>query len=188
MERMSWVYFNDQNAQVPQKITDLEDDFKKLLEYDDDKVKSNFYKTKATFGISHPTNKQGVDDVINQNIANIKWYQENNEPDIALCILEYIAGYSLFTYGLNVSIRKLLGVLMQIINNDFVTEINGDNKFTVNGIPNKELIVKEFGDIMAIDKPEYPELVMDFEKIKFDTKLNFIKTTLEEILKLNYKN
>jgi hypothetical protein len=77
---------------------------------------------------------------------------------------------------------------MQIINNDFVTEINGDNKFTVNGIPNKELIVKEFGDIMAIDKPEYPELVMDFEKIKFDTKLNFIKTTLEEILKLNYKN
>lgn len=188
MERMSWVYFNDQNAQVPQKITDLEDDFKKLLEYDDEKVKSNFYKTKATFGISHPTNKQGVDDVINQNIANIKWYQENNEPDIALCILEYIAGYSLFTYGLNVSIRKLLGVLMQIINNDFVTEINGDNKFTVNSIPNKELIVKEFGDIMAIDNPEYPELVMDFEKIKFDTKLNFIKTTLEEILKLNYKN
>jgi len=188
MERMSWMYFNNQDLQVLQKIANLEEDFKKLLEYDDEKVKINFYKTKATFGISQPTNKQGVDDVINQNIANIKWYLENNEPDIALSILEYIIGYSLFTYGLNVSIRKILGVLMQVINNDYVSEINGENKLTANDIPNKEIIVNLFSGFIAADKAEYPELVMDFEKIKFDTKFNFVKTTLEEILKLNYKN
>jgi len=188
MERMGWTYFNNQDLQILQKIDNLEEDFKKLLVYDEEKIKSNFYKTKATFGISQPTNKQGVDDVIKNNIDNIKWYTENNYPEIALNILEYIAGYSLFSYGLNVSLRNILGLLMQLINSDFMNEINGNFNLIINDVPNKELIIKEFSEYISLDKTEYPELVMDYERIKFDTKLNFVKTTLDEILKLNYKN
>jgi hypothetical protein len=185
---MSWTYFNNQDLQITQKITNLEDDFKKLLEYDDAKIISNFYRVKATFGISPPTAKQGIDDVINNNIGNIKWYLDNNYPEIALNILEYIAGYSLFSYGLYVSIRKILGLIMQIINNDFVTDINGKSSLVENDVLNKDAIVKEFSDLIAYDKVEYPELAMDFGKINFDSKLNFAKTAFEEILKLNYKN
>ena len=43
----------------------------------------------------------------------------------------------------------------------------------LNDVPNKDTIVKEFGEFIELDKSEYPELVMDFEKIKFDTKLNY---------------
>jgi len=188
IERMSWAYFNDKDLPVLQKINNLEEDFKKLLAYDDEKVKSNFYKTKGTFGIVPPTGKQGVDDVINNNINNIKWYVDNNHPEIAMNILEYISGYTLFTYGLNVSLRKLLGLLMRIINSDFVLEINGDAGLTMNDVPNRDMIVKEFNEYISLDKGEYPEIVLNYENIKFDTKFNFVKTTIEEILKLNYKN
>lgn len=188
MEKMSWTYFNNKELPIIQKINNLEEDFKKLLEYDDERIKSNFYKTKATFGIAHPTNKPGVDDVINNNINNVKWYTENNYPDIALNILEYISGYSLYSYGLNVSIRKILGLLLRVINSDFVLEINNDASLTMNDVPNKDAIVKEINEYISIDKEEYPEIAIDFEKIKFDSKFNFVKTTLDEILKLNYKN
>jgi len=188
IERISWTYFNNKDLPIVQKIGNLEDDFKKLLEYDDEKIKKNFYKTKSTFGISPPTTKEGVDEVINSNIANVKWYIDNNYPDIALNILEYILGYSLFSYGLNTSVRKMLGLMIKMINNDFISEINSDSNLLINDVPNKDAIVKEFNEYTALDKTDYPELVIDFEKIKFDTKYNFVKTTLEEFLKLNYKN
>lgn len=188
MERMSWAYFNDKDMQTIQKIGILEEDFKKLLEFDDEKLMRNFYKTKSTFGVVQPTNKQGVNDVITNNIENVKWYIDNNYPDIALIILEYIIGYSLFSYGLNVSVRKILGLLFQVINDDFVKDAAGINELTVNGIPNREYITKMINEYISLDKEEYPELVFDFEKIKFDTKYDFIKTSIDEIFKLNYKN
>ncbi len=188
MEKMSWNYFNNKDLQTIQKIGLLEDDFKKLLEFDDDKVRSNFYGTKSTFGIVQPTNKEGVNDVITNNIQNVKWYLDNNYPDIALVILEYIIGYSLFSYGLNVSIRKILGLLLQVINSDYVSEVNGKNELTVNDVPNRDYLVNEITKYLSLDKDEYPEINMDFTKIKSDTKYDFIKTTLDEIFNLNYKN
>lgn len=188
IEKMSWEFFNDANSNLTQRINNLEEEIKRINGYDDEKIKSNFYKVKATFGVSLPTHKKGLDDVITNNINNIKYYIDNNHTEIALNILEYIPGFSLCSYGLNVSIRKMLGLLMQVMNNDFVNEINAGNNLTINDLPNKDEIVKLMSEYIALDKAEYPELTMDYEKIKFDTKLNFIKTTLEEILKLNYKN
>ena len=188
MERMSWEYFNNKDMQTVQKTGLLEEDFKKFLEYDDDKLKTNFYVTKSTFGIVQPTGKQGVNDVITNNIENVKWYVDNNYPDVAMIILEYILGYSLFTYGLNVSLRKILGLLMQVINDDFAKEAGVSNDITVNGLPNREFIVNAINECLAADRTEYPELVFDFDKIKFDTKYDFIKTSIDEIFKLNYKN
>lgn len=188
LELMSWTYFNGKDTTTAQKINTLEEEYKKLTEYDDTKLDNNFYKVKTTFGLVQPAGKQAVEEVINNNIQNIKWYLDNNHSDIALNILEYIVGYSLFTYGLNKSLRKILGLMMQVINHEYVEELNGTKGLMVQDAVNKEYIIKELSDAISTDKSEYPELQMNYENIKFDTKINFIKSTLEEILKLNYKN
>lgn len=190
LEKMSWTYFNDKESSTSQKIDILENDFKKILEYEDSKLESNFYKVKATFGLVQPANKKSLEDVINNNIQNIKWYIDNNHNDIALDILEYIVGYALFTYGLNKSLRIILGIIMRVINNDYVGELCGktDFDFANQDFLNKDSIVKAISEAIEIDKPEYPELSFNFDNLKFDTKINFVKTTLEELLKLNYNN
>lgn len=188
LERMSWTYFNDKDSTTAQKIDTLENEFKKILEYDDLKLENNFYKVKSTFGLVQPSNKKSVEEVINNNIQNIKWYLDNSQIDIALNILEYIIGYSLFTYGLNKSLRIILGIMMRIINSDYIEEICGETEFFLQDNLNKDFIIKEISDAIELDKQEYPDLKMNFENIKFDSKINFVKTTLEEILKLNFNN
>ena len=188
LELMSWTYFNSKDMTTVQRIDKLEEEYKKMINFDDTKLDNNFYKVKSTFGLVQPAGKQAVEEVINNNIENIKWYVDNNHSDIALIILEYIVGYSLYTYGLNKSLKKILGLMMQIINNDYVEEINGIKDLTVQDALNKDFILKELSNAIETDKPEYPELQMNYDNIKFDNKINFIKSTLEEILKLNYKN
>ena len=52
----------------------------------------------------------------------------------------------------------------------------------------KEVMVKEFTEAISVDTNEYPGLSMNFDNIQFDNILNLTKTTLEEILKLEYKD
>ena len=186
--KMSWTYFNDKESTLLQKLDYLGDDLKKINEYDDEKLAKNFYGVISTFGLNPPALKQSVDDSIINNIQNIKWYIDNNNQEIALNILEYITGYCLFSYGLNRSLRNMLGLIMQIINNDYVKEINNIDNLVTNNIVNKDFIIQKFTEYIELDKAEFPDLNMNFDNIKFDTILNFAKTTLEEITKLNYKN
>ena len=188
IQKMSWTYFNDKESPLLQKLDSLGEDLKKIKEYDDEKLERNFYSVISTFGTAPPAPKQSVDDSINNNIQNIKWYIDNNNPDIALNILEYIAGYCLFSYGLYKSLYKILGLIIEIISHDYVSDIGIDNNLVLNGVVNKDYVVDKINGFLGIDKEEYPELKMDFEYIKFDSILNFVKTALEEISKLNYKN
>lgn len=185
---ISWTYFNDKDSTLAQKISVLESDLKKLLEYDDTKLEKNFRKTIATFGTVIPSVKQSVDEAITNNIQNTKWYIDNNHPDIALNILEYIIGYSLFSYGLNQSLKRLLGLIYRVINSDYVSEIGFEENLVVNNSVNKEYVEKKFLEYISLDTAEYPELKMNFENIKYDSVFSFAKSALEEIQKLNYKN
>ena len=137
IDKMSWMYFNNNEMNTLQKLDMIEEGLKKLLDVEEDKLEKNLYKTKLTFGLAVPTAKKGADDVINNNIKNIKWYLDNNHPDIALNILEYIIGYSLYSYGMNKSLRNIYGILMQIINFDYISEIDKSKNYIVNDIPNK---------------------------------------------------
>ncbi len=188
IQKMSWTYFNDKESTLLQKLDSLGEDLKKIKDYDDEKLDRNFYSAITTFGTAPPAGKQSVDDSINNNIQNIKWYIDNNNPDIALNILEYIAGFCLFSYGLNRSLRNILGLIIEIINHDYVSEIGSDNNLVRNESVNKDYVVNKLTEFISLDKEEYPELNMNFDNIKFDTILNFTKSTLEEISKLNYKN
>ncbi|MFA7362160.1 MAG: hypothetical protein WC139_14105 [Candidatus Kapaibacterium sp.] len=188
IQKMSWTYFNDKESALLQKLDSLCEDLKKIKDYDDAKLERNFYNVITTFGIAPPAGKQSVDDSINNNIQNIKWYLDNSKPDIALNILEYIAGFCLFSYGLNRSLRNILGLIIEVINHDYVSEIGSDNNLVINESVNKDYVVNKLTEFISLDKDEYPELNMNFENIKFDTILNFTKSTLEEISKLNYKN
>jgi hypothetical protein len=187
LEKLSWNYFNTKNVTIEGLIDDLEKGLKKLLEIQEEKLKNSFYMVTSTFGISPPSGKEAADNVINSNVNNVKWYLDNNYEAVALNILEYIAGYSLFTYSLNKSLTRILGIIIEIFNPDVIHDLNYGINYYQDGNLNRDEIVKAINEAIASDSAEYPELKINPENLKFDTKYNFAKSLFEEILKLSYK-
>jgi len=187
IELLCWNYFNDKETTLLKHLDNMEILLKKLLESNDDLLKANFYKTKYTFGISPPASDDTLKDTINKNIGNYKWYFDNNYPEISLRIFEYISDISLFNYSYIKSIRYLLGLILNIINDDFVSELYPEFNLVKNNTLQKDLIIKEINEILTLDSERFQELKFNFDNVNFDNKILFVKSIYEEFLKLSYK-
>ncbi len=188
IEKISWNYFNREDMQLLQQLDFMEEQFGKILARPDESIARNFYNIKSTFGLAPPTVAESAVDVINKNAGNIKWYVDNKREDFALSILEYIAGYCMFSYGLNKSLRFMFGLVLELLNQDYLDECGYDKKYSVNGALNSELIISDLQSFVSLDKNEYPQLNLDTSLLKFENKIEFVKSLYDCISKLSFKN
>lgn len=188
IEKISWNYFNREDMQLLQQLDFMEEQLGKILAKSDESLLKNFYSIKSTFGLAPPTVPESAYDVINKNAGNIKWYIDNKHEDFALAILEYISGYCQFSYGLNKSLRFIFGLVIEMLNQDFLDESGYDKKYIIDGVLNSSLIISDLQQYIALDKNEYPQLNLDTSLLKFDNKIEFVKSLYDCITKLSYKN
>ncbi len=188
LEKISWGYFARDNKPFSQKNEDMKDAFQKLLEKPKDKVMHDLYRTRSTFGIANPTPHQGVVDVFNNNLNNVKWYVENNYEDIAIVIYEYLATYCLFSYGLPKPTAQMFHLLLRCTNQQFFTDFGFKEVYydTANKKLNEQLIKDDMANIIKEGKEQYPELAVKTENLKFDTLIGFLRMYITEIQNLNY--
>jgi hypothetical protein len=190
LEKISWGYFAKDNKPYIQKNTDMKNAFVKLLAIPKEKIVADIYRTKSTFGIANAVPQQGVVDVFNNNINNIKWYADNHYEDIAITIYEYLATYCLFSYGLPKPTRGLFHLLVNVTSQQFFTDLGLKEIYydIPNKKPNAELIKGEIDRIIKEGNQQYPELKVKNENLKFDSLINFLRTYITEIQNLNYNN
>jgi hypothetical protein len=188
IEKISWTYFTRDNKPFSEKNEAMKKSFEELLAKPDEKILKDLYRTISTFGVANPAGHQAVIDVFNSNLNNVKWYIENNHEDLALRIYEYAAGHCLFSYGLAKPTRQMFAIVMQILNEDFYTELGITEKYYDAGKKefNKELIINRINEIVKEGSEQFPELKVITENIKFDTLPNFMRTFFTEIHNLNY--
>lgn len=188
LEKLSWEYFANDNKPFTEKNRKLKEDFIKLSELSKENFYEDIYKVTSTFGIANPAPHQAVIDLCNNNLKNVKWYLDNNYTDIALTIYEYIATYCLFTYGLPKPDIKLFHLMINIINQDYFTELNeGEILYDKNtNLFSTETINNKINEIIKAGKEQYPELNFDISSLKYDSLQNFLRTYLHSIEKLNY--
>ena len=188
LEKISWGYFARDNKPYPQKNKDMKEAFAKLLQKPKDKVMRDIYRTRSTFGIANATPHQGVIDVFNNNINNVKWYVDNNYEDIAIVLYEYLATYCLFSYGLPKPTAQLFHLLLRCTNQQFFTDFGFTEVYydLTNKKLNDQLIKDDIAKIIKDGKEQYPELAVKTENLKFDTMISFLRTYITEIQNLNY--
>jgi len=190
LEKMSWQYFTKDNKPFVEKNRNIKESLQKLLEKPKDEVLKDFYRVSSTFGIANPAPHQTVVELFNNNINNVKWYTDNNYNDIAIVIYEYLATYSLFSYGLPKPDAKLFHLMINIIEQLFFNELgfsevyydNSNNKF------NEQLIKDKVSEIIKEGQEQYPELKFNSANLKFDSLVNFLRTYIAEIQQLNFNN
>lgn len=188
IERLSQVYWANDNKKLLEKNIIIRDELKKILEKPKDEIVKSFYRIKSTFGIVSPAAFTSVTGVINDNMGNVKWYSENNYEDIALAILEYIAGYSFFMYGMPKPLRELLYIVFASINPEFFKEAEIEEVYydAENKKLNEELIKEKISGIIEKGKAQFSDLKFDVTKLDFSNRVFFISSFYKEILNLNF--
>ena len=141
-------------------------------------------KPVSTFGITSPTQHQVIANFIEDQGKNMPWYKENKHDDIALAILEYITGYSLFYYGMPEPIHELMELLMEVIHTDYYHELGFKEDYvdTSSGKLNKGNICQEVAAIESRWKGKYGKtLRIDAGKLNFNSKVDFANSLLQQI-------
>ena len=79
-------------------------------------------------------------------------------------------------------------MVIEMLNQDYLDEIGYAKKYVTDGTLNSDLIVSDINAYIAADREEYPSLNFDVSQLKFGSKIEFIKSFYDGIIKLSYKN
>ena len=188
LEKISWGYFTKDNKPFEEKNRAIKESFEKLLVKPKDEILKSLYRTKATFGVANPAPHNAVVDAINSNINNVKWYVDNDYEDVAWIIFEYIAGYSLFSYGLPKPDIKLFHLLYNITQQDYFTALGLKEKYYDTSSKKFEegAIKDKVNEIIKEGTEQFPELKFSTDNLKFDNMVSFLRSYITEIQNLNF--
>lgn len=187
LEKMSWDYFARDNKPFPEKNRNMKKALEKIAAKPREEILGDLYRTKSTFGIANPAPHATIVDLVKNNINNVKWYIDNNYPNIAVTIYEYLATYSLFSYGLPKPDARLFHVMINVINQDYFTALGtGDMFIDPAGKFNQQLVIGKINEIILEGQKQYPELKFNTDNLKFDTLLNFLRSFITEMQNLNF--
>lgn len=190
LEKASWQYFSKDNKPFIQKNRELNEILKKISETPKEEILKDLYRTTYTFGLANPAQHQAVVNIFQQNIDNVKWYIDNNYEDIAICIYEYLATYSLFSYGLPKPTQKLFGLMLNITNQDIFREMGYMEQYyePTNKKFYHDLIKQKIDAIIEKGRHEYPGLSFKTENLQYNSITSFLRTYILEIQNLNYNS
>ena len=187
LEKLSWDYFARDNKPYTEKNRNMKKALEKIAAKPKEEIIGDLYRTKSTFGIANPAPHATIVDLVKNNINNVKWYIDNNYPNIAVTIYEYLATYSLFSYGLPKPDAKLFHMMMNVINQDYFTALGtGDMFIDPAGKFNQQLVIGKINEIIIEGQKQYPELKFNTDNLKFDTLLNFLRSFITEMQTLNF--
>ncbi len=188
LEKMSWEYFAKDNKPYVEKNRKMKEALQKLLDKPKEAVIEDLYRVKSTFGIANPAPHQAVLELFQNNLQNVKWYVDNNMPDLAIVIYEYLATYCLFSYGLPKPDAKLFHLMLNITNQDFFTALGvGEVLFDASsGKFNEQVIIGRIDAIIKEGNELYPDLKFNTVNLKFDSVVSFLRTLIEEMKTLNF--
>ncbi|WP_338813038.1 hypothetical protein V9L05_16995 [Bernardetia sp. Wsw4-3y2] len=186
LEDIHKVVFYDQNRLPVQRNDYAIKEFEKLLALSDKELVSNFYETKATFGISKPAYGQDIKEIIEKQLQAASWFDKNEQQEFTPFVFEYIAGYCLFNYGLPRPTKEFLHLYFQIICPDYFEALGANHTFSEKKenqiILQKNLVIKRIDFILETWEEMYPTITdkktkidyKDFTKFSFDY-FSFVK-------------
>jgi len=180
LEDIHKIIFYDQNRLPVQRNAYAIKEFEKLVVLSDEELVSNFYETKATFGLAKPAYDQEIKEVIEKQIQAASWFDKNEQQQFTPFVFEYMAGYCLFNYGLPRPTKEFLHLYFQIMYPDFFQALGAKHTFSQkkeNQISlQKNLIIKRIDFISQTWKEMYPNLTQKTTKISYK---DFIKFSFE---------
>jgi hypothetical protein len=173
LEQAQQHFFRKDGAAVADKNQLLLKKLQALYAITEEDLVHNFYATKSTFGLAKPAYQQKIAQFINSQLKAIQWYQNSEHPQIVPIILEYIAGYSLFNFGLPSPTRRLMHLYLRLCNEPFFQDLGSKRQFVeTNDKLNKNLLQQHIQNIVKSEESYFPQFSFESQKLAYqDLKL-----------------
>jgi hypothetical protein len=190
LEKIQAIFFSGESNSVIEKNRKIKDAFQVLLNKPEEEIAKSFYNIKNTFGIVNPATFQQVADFVFTEAEKVKWYRDNNMPEIEIAAYEYIIGYCFFNFGMYEPCIELLHLVMQVLNPQFFKEMGFSQEFYnfKTGRLEKEAIEDEITRIMKTGRKRFPHLMFLVTNLKFNSRGDFCSSFLKEFDFLNFTN
>ncbi len=179
MERIHTIYFS-KNERTPQmKVTAIRKELQKLLDRPQDDFFREMYRTRSTFGINPAVNHDAIANLIQGEMANMDWPLQQNYPELALAVPQYIAGFALFHYAPPKPDRELLHLFFQVTEPQFFTALGFKRAYAdQEGRLLKNEILKEIKTITDRNRSAFPRLRPDLNRLDFASMTLFSRSFL----------
>ncbi|MEY3369096.1 MAG: hypothetical protein RI973_2251 [Bacteroidota bacterium] len=155
LERIHRIAFEEDQSNAARKALLLRKEFQKILDRPREKFFRELYEGNATFGITEAAGHDKVALVIEQELPNMKWYQEHGHDRVALSIPGFIIGNCLFNLALPLPDRELFHLLMQVLESGYFCDM-GFEPFVKNGIPDKKAVRRELREMAGRHRSSFP--------------------------------
>ncbi len=187
LERMHRMYFAREDEQpVTYKNVRLLAELQQLLDRAPARFAQELYGGKSTFGITLPTSYDRLRSLINNELPNMDWYQDNGYPEVARAIPGYIVGYALFNYAVPPPTRELLHLYYRVTENGYFRTLGYSQNFLdKEGRPDRRTIRAAVQDIAVQHRPVSPRLRPAVNSLRCGNLLDFSRSYLEMLADLD---
>jgi hypothetical protein len=187
IERIHRSYFDTDGKTSLQKNVAIRKELEKVLSRSEEILKGELYATTSTFGILSPNQQETLVTLIDGELPNMDWYEENKHTKIALSVPGYIVGNALFNYALPKPTKELLALYYRIIESDFFKDLGFTPQYF--DAQTETFVQKDIKNavrkVVDANKEKYKNLSPDFAVLDFKTPCRFARTYLMMIRNLD---
>jgi hypothetical protein len=188
IERMHRNYFSTEEKTMIQKNGLILKEFEKIKNRSKDLIINELYGTTSTFGILQTKPHDALVALIDGELPNRDWYEQNGHAHVALAVPSYIVGHALFTYALPKADRELLALYYKIFEPNFFKSLNYTPQYLnpQTGVFDQKAIKTAIKTIADSHLDKFPKLAPDVSLLDFKTASKFAASYLMLLKALDF--
>ncbi len=188
IERMHRNYFSTEEKTMIQKNGLILKEFEKIKNRSKELIINELYGTTSTFGILQTKPHDALVALIDGELPNRDWYEQNGHANVALAVPSYIVGHALFTYALPKADRELLALYYKIFEPNFFKALDYTPQYlnTQTGVFDQKAIKTVIKTIADSHIDKFPKLAPDVSVLDFKTASKFATSYLMLLKALDF--
>jgi len=185
LERIQQMFFAKNDLSTKERNVQIMDEYEKIMAWPKKQVLEGLYDVKATFALANAANHKTVMDFMFKEREKVKWYRDNNYPQMVDAVYSYMVSYAFFNYGMVYPVCNLLNVVMAVRNPDYYEKCGSTVRFSNDGQLDGTKISKEINAIVSAARKDYPQIAINTGALNYAGFSNFVDSLVLQMDKLN---
>lgn len=150
LEKIHQLYFSNKELSSFERNQRMRRELDKLSRISESELLANFYGTRSTFGVARPLSEKDWQAFSSKYLITLEWCRQHQQHRMAEIVLEFMAGYACFHFGMPLFLRALMHLLIRLFNDDFIAKLSPEE--TRLRLPNGEVDMEAVRERLALIK------------------------------------
>ncbi|GEM_PF-1371572 len=180
--------FRDKTKALSHRVQKARELLKELQQLDESVMRGSFCSAVYTFGLLKPSSHKEVSQAMVEQLQKGVVFRHKKDEHIRLLMLENIAGYCLFVFGMYEPVKELLTMVYRVLYPEFFHRLGMGSRLynTASDTLNPKEILAGITRIVETHRQAHPRLRFYSNMLVFTNLNTFLESFLQEITRLNF--